>query len=58
MKKTSIRYKAASANSNSRSCGKCKFYLTGHTQVCQACSSAFIEGYQKGYKQCKKDLNV
>ena len=59
MEKLTLKQKAGRANGRSRACEKCKFnrgMFSG--RICEACDRAFREGYEKGYKQAKKEMEV
>lgn len=50
----SLKEIALKANGNSRACEKCKMRRKCNLELSQICRDAFVEGFQKGYKQNKK----
>lgn len=51
-KKLSVLDKARQANGRSRACQKCRFYMNmANIEVCKVCANAFVDGYQKGWKE-------
>lgn len=54
-KRQSLTMMAKRANGRSRMCGTCAYHESGNIEICFVCSKAFIEGYEKGYNQRKKE---
>lgn len=52
----SLRDKAKAANGRSHACESCPF-VPCSLVLSKACSSAFMDGYLKGYRQAKKELS-
>lgn len=51
----SIKEIALKANGNSRACGKCKMRRKCNLELSKICRDAFVEGFEKGYEQNKKE---
>lgn len=52
--KKSVRQMAKEANGRSRACAKCSLRMTCTDIDTEICRNAFVEGYEKGYKQGRK----
>ena len=55
MKQQTIKEKAQLSCGQSRTCGKCKYSPCSQSMF-DVCSRSFMEGYQKGYKQHRKEV--